>query len=115
MSRELAVKLQLGLEQLSIVREQFQPLIHLSAEAAGPIETSAACAMLHSFYTEIEKLLNSLPAIGTGSRLPRIHGTNNLCFRWRRRLLVGRQSSRSRLSKRSANTWRFGICFEEHR
>jgi hypothetical protein len=40
------------------VREQFQPLISMSSDAAvGVIETAAACAMLHSFYTEIEKIL----------------------------------------------------------
>jgi hypothetical protein len=55
-SHELAVKIQLGLEELAIVREQLQPLISMSSDAAvGVIETAAACAMLHSFYTEIEK------------------------------------------------------------
>jgi hypothetical protein len=47
-----------GLEELAIVRQQFEPLISLSSDATvGVIETSAASAMLHSFYTEIEKIL----------------------------------------------------------
>lgn len=58
MSRELAIKIQLGLEELTTIREQFQPLIAISSGAeASVIETAAACAMLHSFYTEIEKIL----------------------------------------------------------
>lgn len=58
MSHELAIKIRLHLEELAIVREQFQPLISMSSEATvGVIETAAACAMLHSFYTEIEKIL----------------------------------------------------------
>jgi hypothetical protein len=57
-SRELAIKLQLGLEELAIVHAQFRPLVSMPADATiGVIETSAACAMLHSFYTEIEKIL----------------------------------------------------------
>jgi hypothetical protein len=57
-SRDLAKKLRLGLEELSEVREQFTPLIALLPDAsAGVIERAAACAMLHSFYTEIEKIL----------------------------------------------------------
>ena len=58
MSHELAIKIRLGLEELAIVREQFQPLVSISSDATvGVIETAAACAMLHSFYTEIEKIL----------------------------------------------------------
>jgi hypothetical protein len=54
----LASKIQLGLEELAIVREQLNALISkTSATTAGVIETAAACAMLHSFYTEIEKIL----------------------------------------------------------
>jgi hypothetical protein len=46
------------LEELAIVREQFRPLISITSDATvGVIETAAACAMLHSFYTEIEKIL----------------------------------------------------------
>jgi hypothetical protein len=57
-SHELAIKIQLVLEELAIIREQFQPLISMSSDApVGVIETAAACAMLHSFYTEIEKAL----------------------------------------------------------
>jgi hypothetical protein len=57
-SADLATKLGLGLEELAIIREQLSPLIGKSPNwEAGDIETAAACAMLHSFYTEIEKML----------------------------------------------------------
>jgi hypothetical protein len=57
-SVSLATKIDLGLEELSTVRDQFSPLVSLPADAnVGVIETAAACAMLHSFYTEIEKIL----------------------------------------------------------
>ena len=56
-SSELAKKFRLGLEELATIREQLTPLISLPAASAGVIERAAACAMLHSFYTEIEKLL----------------------------------------------------------
>jgi hypothetical protein len=57
-SRDLAKKLRLGLEELATVREQFTPLIALPQDSSvGVIERAAACAMLHSFYTEIEKIL----------------------------------------------------------
>jgi hypothetical protein len=57
-SRELAIKIQLALEELATIREQFHPLIEISSDAeVRIIETAAACAMLHSFYTEIEKVL----------------------------------------------------------
>jgi hypothetical protein len=57
-SRDLAAEIRVGLEELAIVRQQFEPLISLSSDATvGVIETSAASAMLHSFYTEIEKIL----------------------------------------------------------
>lgn len=70
MSSELAIKIQLGLEELAVVRQQFQPLISLLSESTvGVIETSAACAMLHSFYTEIEKILK-LIARGWDGQLP---------------------------------------------
>ncbi len=58
MSRELATKIRVGLEEFAIVRQQFEPLISIPPDASvGVIETSAASAMLHSFYTEIEKIL----------------------------------------------------------
>ena len=58
MSRDLAVEIRLGLEELATVREQLNPLISMPPDATvGVIETAAACAMLHSFYTEIEKIL----------------------------------------------------------
>ena len=58
MSSELARKIHVGLEELAIVRGQFDSLLSIDPGAdLGVIETSAACAMLHSFYTEIEKIL----------------------------------------------------------
>jgi hypothetical protein len=57
-SQELSIKIRVALEQLTLIRDQFQPLISMSPDArVGVIETAAACAMLHSFYTEIEKIL----------------------------------------------------------
>jgi len=57
-SADLANKIQLGLEDLATVRDQILLLISsLSDSKVGDIETAAACAMLHSFYTEIEKIL----------------------------------------------------------
>lgn len=57
MSSDLAKKLRLGLAELAIVRDQLTQLVTLPETSAGVIERAAACAMLHSFYTEIEKLL----------------------------------------------------------
>lgn len=58
MSSDLAPKIRVGLEELTIVRQQFEPLLLIAqTDDLGVIETSAACAMLHSFYTEIEKIL----------------------------------------------------------
>lgn len=56
-SSDLAKKIRLGLEELAIVREQLTPLMCLPETSVGVIERAAACAMLHSFYTEIEKIL----------------------------------------------------------
>jgi len=57
-SAELSRKIQTGLEELAIVRQQFDSLLSIPPDAEpGVIEISAACAMLHSFYTEIEKIL----------------------------------------------------------
>lgn len=58
MSADLSRKLYAGLEEFEVVRQQFDPLLSIPPHAEpGVIETSAACAMLHSFYTEIEKIL----------------------------------------------------------
>ena len=58
MSDDLAAKIQLGLEEFETVRGQMAPLIAKPVDSnVGDIETAAACAMLHSFYTEIEKIL----------------------------------------------------------
>jgi hypothetical protein len=57
-SRDLATKIQLNLEELATIREQFNSLPSIDqARPIGVIETAAASAMLHSFYTEIEKIL----------------------------------------------------------
>lgn len=57
MWHDLEVKIELGLQELAITREQFRSLISTTSDAtAGVIETAAASAMLHSFYTEIEKI-----------------------------------------------------------
>ena len=58
MSHDLAVKIQLRLEELAIVHDQLKLLISTTSDTTvGVLETAAACAMLHSFYTEIEKIL----------------------------------------------------------
>lgn len=58
MSPDLSTKIRLGLDELAIIREQFDPFLSKPAGAVvGVIETAATCAMLHSFYTEIEKIL----------------------------------------------------------
>ena len=57
MSSDLAKKIRLGLGELATVREQLTPLMCLPDTSAGVIERAAACAMLHSFYTEVEKIL----------------------------------------------------------
>ena len=70
MSVDLAVKVRLGLGDLATVREQLSPLIAMPPDSkVGVIETAAACAMLHSFYTEIEKILK-LVARGLDGPLP---------------------------------------------
>ena len=52
------------------MREQFGVLLALEGrDTQGVIERSAACAMLHSFYTEIEKLLKLIAREWDG-RLP---------------------------------------------
>ena len=58
MSAELATKIQLGLDELPVICGQMSPLIARTHEPDLPLmETAAACAMLHSFYTGIEKIL----------------------------------------------------------
>ena len=70
MSSDLAAKVLLGLDDLATVREQLSRLIAMPPDSkVGVIESAAACAMLHSFYTEIEKILK-LIAKGLGESLP---------------------------------------------
>jgi hypothetical protein len=57
-SGDLATKIQLGLQEFATIREQMSPLIAKQSDSeVGVMETAAASAMLHSFYTEIEKIL----------------------------------------------------------
>ena len=70
MSHDLTIKIQLGLDSLAVIREQFNSLASTPTDAASEvIETAAASAMLHSFYTEIEKILK-LIAQEEDERLP---------------------------------------------
>ena len=71
MSNDLAAKLRLGLQELSRVRDELVGLSIATRDSADVIKRSAACAMLHSFYTEIEKLLK-LIAIEYDGSMPRL-------------------------------------------
>jgi hypothetical protein len=67
---DLAARIRLGLGELTRVREQMAPLIARTEEGELPvIETAAACAMLHSFYTEIEKIFKII-ALDLDGQLP---------------------------------------------
>lgn len=62
MSPNLPEKIQLGLDELAVIKGMMSPLIARTGELELPvIETAAACTMLHSFYTEIEKILKLIP------------------------------------------------------
>ena len=70
MSASLAEKIQLGLDELAVIRGMMAPLIARTGEPELPvIETAAACTMLHSFYTEIEKILK-LIALDLDKKIP---------------------------------------------
>lgn len=70
MSGDLGAKVQLGLQELATVRAQMAPLIAKTSESGlGDMETAAASAMPHSFYTEIEKILK-LIARNSDRRMP---------------------------------------------
>jgi hypothetical protein len=57
-SADLAAKIRLCLDELDEIRGQVSLLMtKVSGSTAGDIETAGASAMLHSFYTGIEKLL----------------------------------------------------------
>jgi hypothetical protein len=80
-SSELSRKIQVGLEEFATVRLQFELLLSIPPGAnPGVIETSAACAMVHSVYTEIEKILKIIAREWDGS-LPASES-------WHRDLLV---------------------------
>jgi len=69
-SAKLAEKIQLGLDELAVITGMMSPLIARTREPELPvIETAAACTMLHSFYTEIEKILK-LIALDLDRKLP---------------------------------------------
>lgn len=60
----------MGLDELLIIKNQMSPLIAKTGEQELPvIETAAACAMLHWFYTEVEKILKII-AINYDERVP---------------------------------------------
>ena len=70
MSVKLAEKIQFGLDELAVIRDMMSPLIARTSEPELPvIETAAACTMLHSFYTETEKILK-LVALDVDKKLP---------------------------------------------
>lgn len=70
MSPNLAEKIQLGLDELAVIRDMMSPLIARTGEPELPvIETAAACTMLHPFYTEIEKILK-LIALDLDKKIP---------------------------------------------
>ena len=80
MSSDLARKIRVGLEEFATVRVQFESLQALPLGAdPGVIQTSAACAMLHSFYTEIEKILKLIA---------REYGSLPTSESWHRDLLI---------------------------
>jgi hypothetical protein len=61
-----------GLKEFAIVRQQFEPLLSMPSDTiVGVMETAAASAMLHSFYTEIEKILK-LIALEWDRQLPAV-------------------------------------------
>jgi hypothetical protein len=69
-SAKLAEKIQFGLDELAVIAAMMSPLIARTSEPELPvIETAAACTMLHSFYTEIEKILK-LIALDLDKKLP---------------------------------------------
>lgn len=70
MSPDLTEKIQLGLDELAAIRDMMAPLIARVDQSDLPvIETAAACTMLHSFYTEIEKILK-LVALDLDQKIP---------------------------------------------
>ena len=57
MSDKLSTKIRLGMDQLQAVTSQITVLLDKPFDfPVGTLEINAACAMLHSFYTEIEKI-----------------------------------------------------------
>ena len=96
MSADLAAKIQLGLDELAVIRGMMSPLIARTAERELPVmETAAACTMLHSFYTEIEKILK-LIALDRDKKLPSSESWHrDLLSPWTSRALARLGASRS--------------------
>jgi hypothetical protein len=60
-SGKLVARIDLNRQELSRVTEQLAPLVLKGSSAdLDVVETSAVAAMLHSFYTLIEKILESI-------------------------------------------------------
>jgi hypothetical protein len=60
-SGKLAARIELNRQELSRVTEQLAPLVLKGASTdLDIVETSAVAAMLHSFYTLIEKILEAI-------------------------------------------------------
>jgi hypothetical protein len=93
-SADLAAKIQLGLDELDVIRGMMSPLIARTGEPElSVIETAAACTMLHSFYSEIEKILK-LIALDLDKKIPSSESWHrDLLSQWRRRLKRDRQLS----------------------
>jgi hypothetical protein len=69
-SANLDAKIQLGLDELAVIRDMMSPLIARTGEPELPVmETAAACTMLHSSYTEIEKILKII-ALDLDKKIP---------------------------------------------
>ena len=83
MSRELARQLEVALEELEAIHQQFPLLTQKTlASEPGVIETAAACSMLHSFYTEIEKILKLIACEWMAISPRLIRGIRTCCVRW---------------------------------
>jgi len=114
-SSDLANKLRLGLAELATVREQFASLVSLPATSEGVIERAAASAMLHSFYTEIEKILK-LIAREWDDQMPASEAWHRELLKQMSTATAKRPAVLSQLwSKRWASSWRFGTSSAEPR
>lgn len=61
MSSNLVERIRLDLDQLAIVRSEMEPLIARAGDSElTTLERAAASAMLHSFYTQVEKMMEAI-------------------------------------------------------